>query len=155
MKSLSLGSVQFGPTAYVDTFATLINRKILVPSASSEYLAVERHFLNQLMIPLLEQVNVDEKWYLTTHPDVREAIARGDVQNAREHYVLHGFFEHRRPYRIDVDEKWYLSAYPDVKEALQRRDFESGQAHFETVGYREGRFPFPNFNLLTGYKRAA
>jgi len=127
----------------------LVNRKVLVPSSSSDYLAIERFFFMSLMAPLLEQVPLNEIWYLETHPDVREAISRGVVKSAKEHYVWHGYYEHRQPFPIEVEEKWYISSYADVKAAIQRRDFPSGQAHFQASGFREGRLPYPGFSLFS------
>jgi hypothetical protein len=132
----------------VDSFAALINRKLLIPSNSSGYIAVERPFLHRLMAPLVRQVRVDQDWYMTRYPDVREAVSNGVVGDAREHYVLHGFYEHRFPYEIQVDSVWYLSTYADVDKAIRAKDLRSAQEHFEVTGYREGRLPFANFSLV-------
>ncbi len=133
--------------ARLQSYATLINQKILVPSNSSSYFAVEKYYFFEMMIPFIESIDLDERWYLATHPDVREAITRGLVESGQQHYVKHGYYEHRLPYRVLVEEDWYVSAYPDVKEAIERQDFPSAQAHFEMSGFREGRLPFPNFAL--------
>ena len=129
------------------TYASLLNQKIIIPSAKGNYVAVERHFLNECLTPMIEKIKIDEEWYLRIHPDVREAIANGVVPNARSHYTRFGFYESRTPYRIVVDETWYLTEYPDVRSAIAQRHFESGQAHFDADGFREGRFPYPNFRL--------
>lgn len=132
------------------TYASLLNQKIIIPSAKGNYIAVERHFFNNCLAPIIEKIRIDEKWYLQAHPDVREAIASGVVPNARVHYASFGFYEHRMPYRILVDEAWYLAEYPDVRAAIAKKHFESGQAHFEADGFREGRFPYSNFQLESG-----
>ncbi len=133
----------------VPTYASLLNRKILVPSPKTPYVAVERHFLTFCMETVLERVHVDEDWYLNSHPDIKDAIDAGRLESARSHYCKFGFFEHRMPYPIHVDETWYLTEYPDVKEAIRQEHFASGQAHFELIGFKEGRFPYPNFRLQT------
>ena len=135
------------PAVTIDPYATLINKKILLPSQKTNYIAVETHFLVQALKSQIETVMVDEDWYLTRHPDVQVAIKDGVVKNAREHYALHGFYEHRLPYEIVVDEGWYLSQYDDIKKAVVEGVFTSGQAHFEKLGYREGRLPSPGFRL--------
>jgi hypothetical protein len=129
------------------TYATLLNLRIIIPSAKGNYIAVERHFFSNCLIPLLEKVKVDENWYLEAYPDVRDAIASGVVPNVRAHYARFGFYEHRMPYRILVDEAWYLAEYADVRAAIAKKHFETGQAHFEADGFREGRFPYPNFQI--------
>ena len=131
------------------TYATLLNRKILVPSSEANFTGVEKHFLTDCMFPLLQKIKIDEMWYLREYPDVQEAIKRGIVRDPKSHYCRFGFYEHRMPYRIVVDEPWYLIEYPDVRAAIANQLFASGQAHFELDGFREGRIPYPNFRLET------
>jgi len=133
---------------HVPTYATLINRKLVVPSSRKPFVAVDEHFLAELLMPRLEKVQVDEQWYLETYPDVLDAIQRGVVPGAKAHYCQYGYFENRMPHRILVDEPWYLSEYPDVRDGVvDAKDFASGQEHFERLGYREGRFPYRGFEL--------
>jgi hypothetical protein len=129
------------------TYAGLLNQRIIIPSPKGNYIAVERHFLNSCLSPLLAKVKIDEKWYLEAYPDVQEAIASGVVPNVPAHYARFGFYEHRMPYRILVDEAWYVAEYADVRAAIAQNHFESGQAHFEADGFREGRIPYPNFQM--------
>jgi hypothetical protein len=131
------------------SYATFINLRKVVPSATTGYFAVESHLFYQLMSLFLADVRVDEDWYLAKHPDLKEAIAKGEVTGARDHFLRFGFYEHRMPHEIDVDEDWYQATYPDVAEAVRNNVFASGQEHFETSGYREGRLPFANFALET------
>lgn len=131
----------------ITTYAELINRKIIFPDTESGYMHIESHFLIDCMAPILEEIRVDETWYLRAYPDVQEAIQRGVVKDPKSHYCRFGFFEHRMPYYILVDEAWYLKQYPDVRAALADLHFASGQAHFDVEGFREGRFPYANFRL--------
>ena len=131
----------------VSTYASLINRKLIIPSSKKPFLAVDEHFVAQLMLPLLERIHVDEGWYLTAYPDISAAIKRGVVPTAKAHYCQFGYYEHRMPYRILVDESWYLTEYPDVRDGVAAKHFASGQVHFELLGYKEGRFPFRGFDL--------
>jgi hypothetical protein len=100
------------------------------------------HVLGALRL-LLAGIDVDEDWYLAQNPDIAEAIVAGTTESAKRHFVEHGYFEGRLPFRIAVDERWYLLQNPDVAENVRKGVVASGQRHFELNGYREGRFPFP------------
>jgi hypothetical protein len=128
-------------------FSTLINKKVVIPSARTTYFSVDRNHFIDLMKPVLMQVYVDEDWYVTFYPDVAQAIGENVVASATDHYVSYGFYEHRLPYAIDVDEPWYVSEYQDVRDAVNNGFFPSARDHFLEAGYREGRMPFANFAL--------
>jgi hypothetical protein len=130
-----------------EPYASLLNKKIIIPSQKTPYLAVEKVFLLDLMAAFVATIYVDEPWYLGHSPDVGEAIAMGEFTSATDHYIKVGFYEHRMPYEIEVDEPWYLDNYPDIAEAVANGVFSSGTAHFYRNGYREGRFPHPGFTL--------
>jgi hypothetical protein len=132
------------------TFASLLNQKIVILSDSSDYIAVDQYFFNDCLRPLIGKIWLDEGWYLQKYPDVRQAIAKKIVKDAKDHFVRFGYFEHRLPYDIKVQEDWYLEQYPDIKNAIERKEIKSGQQHFEDVGFREGRIPHPNFGLANG-----
>ena len=131
----------------METFATLINRKVLLPSQKTNYIGVEMHFLSVVLADRLRAIRIDDEWYLRRYPDVVAAIRKGLCTDAADHYVLHGFYEHRLPREILVREHWYLDQHEDVRRAVASRDFSSGQHHFEEVGFREGRLPYDNFSL--------
>jgi SAM-dependent methyltransferase len=44
---------------------------------------------------LLRHWELDAAFYVAMHPDLQEAIARGGIGSAREHFVDHGYFEGR------------------------------------------------------------
>jgi hypothetical protein len=96
---------------------------------------------------MIDQIFVDEIWYVNQYPDVISAIKDGKIADAAEHYAMHGYYEHRMPYKIEVDEQWYLSQYEDITKAVEAGIFSSGQVHFDECGYREGRMPVPHFRL--------
>ncbi|MBM1171278.1 hypothetical protein [Microvirga arabica] len=129
------------------TFASLQNQRILILGQTSKYVAVATEHLYALLRPDISRIRVDADWYLSKHPDVREAVERGEVSSAEEHYHTSGYFEHRMPYPIVVDERWYLEQYPDIQNAVSEGIFDSGQHHFDVAGYREGRYPFAQFRL--------
>ena len=130
-----------------DTYATLMNKKLLVPSQKTQYVAVDRNFFVSLFAATVADIYVDEEWYISHSPDVARAVEDRDFASPTDHFVKVGYYEHRMPYAIDVDEDWYLENYPDIADAVRRHVFESGRAHFYQVGYREGRFPHANFEL--------
>jgi hypothetical protein len=90
---------------------------------------------------LLRGVAFDEKWYLSTYPDVAEAVKAGAFKSGRRHFIEVGYFEGRRIRDFDVDEKWYLETYPDVATSIKKGDVKSATQHFNEHGYEEGRLP--------------
>ncbi len=118
-------------------------------SAKTRLIEIPENRLKSMLTVVLNLVNVDEAWYLTTNPDVDHAVKSGDLPSARAHYQIAGFFEDRWPYRIEVDEIWYQTEYPDVKTAIARGGVESCQDHFNRFGFREGRRPSMGWSLLT------
>ena len=98
--------------------------------------------LRNMIKALLSVIEVDDAFYLARNPDVAEGIRKGTIRSAQEHFVDHGYFEGRLPYRIEVDEKWYLQTHPDIAETLRGGEYKSGQDHFDGPGYSEGRAPF-------------
>lgn len=132
----------------METFAALVNRRVLVPSQKTNYVAIEMNFLSTVLASRIGKIEVDESWYLERYPDIVGAIARGACASARDHYVMHGFYEHRLPHQITVDEDWYLDQHDDVRRAVSSREFASGQQHFDDIGFREGRLPYAGFSLV-------
>lgn len=89
---------------------------------------------------------VQPRFYLTTYPDVAEAIRNGSFRgDADDHFEEFGGREGRDP-SIFYSEQFYLTNNPDVAEAVNRGQFLSGFEHFFSFGAREGRNPSPNFN---------
>jgi hypothetical protein len=131
----------------METYAALLNLKVLVPSSTANYIAVESHYWRDLLEIRLASIDVDEAWYLTQYPDVATALKNGVVQSASQHYYSAGYYEHRMPYKIDVDSMWYLKTYVDINDAVRQGVFQSAWDHFERLGYQEGRLPHANFAL--------
>lgn len=132
----------------IASYATLINSKIVSNSPRPQYLVVEKYFFQSCLRSIVENIPLDEAWYLEMYPDVQEGIAKKKIASARQHYLNYGYFENRLPFPIVVDEPWYLKEYPDVAQAVQRKKFKSAQKHFELEGFREGRFPYKSFALF-------
>jgi hypothetical protein len=97
--------------------------------------------LVRLVQALLIGIEVDEAWYLAQHADVAAGVRAGYIRSAQHHFLDHGYFEGRTPFRMPVDEIWYMTTNADVAEQVRLGNFESGQAHFDSRGYREGRLP--------------
>jgi hypothetical protein len=83
----------------------------------------------------------DEQWYLTTYPDIAEAVRQGTFASGRAHYLHFGYFENRLPFKPEVDAGWYAKEYPDVAESIEVGISKSALEHFIASGYREGRQP--------------
>jgi len=98
--------------------------------------------LQKMVRSLLSVIEVDEAFYLERNPDVADGVRKGDIRSAQEHFIDHGYFEGRQPYRILVDEKFYLETHPDVAETLRYGEYATGQDHFDGPGYPEGRVPY-------------
>jgi hypothetical protein len=107
------------------------------PRVSATY----EDFVKMLRL-LIAGIEVDEPWYLQRYPDIAEAIRRGDVRSAQQHFVDDGYFEGRQPFPIRVNERWYLMQNTGVADFVRQGKLESGQQHFEENGYFEGRLPF-------------
>jgi hypothetical protein len=131
----------------MSSFATLINLKVIVPSARTRYVSIDKDHLIEFLKPALRNIYFDAEWYLRTNPDISQAIENGTIASAQDHYITHGYYEHRMPYEMNVEEKWYLAQYPDVSEAVSKGLFKSAHDHYFTSGYREGRLPYAGFAL--------
>lgn len=86
----------------------------------------------------------DEDFYIERHSDLREANQANSDFDARSHFALEGYFEHRpgsRAQAFPVDEKWYLAEYPDVADAIKAGRVDSATSHYFSTGRKEGRLP--------------
>jgi hypothetical protein len=99
--------------------------------------------IQRMIRALLAGIQVDEAWYLQRNEDVAQGIREGTITSARQHFLDHGYFEGRAPFRVAVDEAWYLATYPDVAAQVDQGLCASAQAHFDASGYHEGRLPAP------------
>ena len=91
---------------------------------------------------MIAGIEVDERWYLSKHEDIADAIRRGLVQSPKAHFVNDGYFEGRLPFEIRVDERYYLENNPGVANCVRCGMLTNGQQYFEENGYVEGRLPF-------------
>jgi uncharacterized repeat protein (TIGR01451 family) len=82
----------------------------------------------------------DEAFYLATYPQVSQAIARGGVPNAREHFLRIGQFSGLQPSLL-FDEAVYRQYNPQAVAAVQRGEFRSLFEHFLQVGQYQNADP--------------
>ncbi len=101
-----------------------------------------------LLRMIVGAIPVDESWYCARYPDVAEAIRKGAVASAAEHFVATGYFASRWPFPFDLDEAWYLSRYPDVRQEMTEVVGETPKEHFIRQGYGQGRFPSRSWACL-------
>jgi hypothetical protein len=76
----------------------------------------------------LSDAEFDEAFYLRAHPDVRAAIARGEVASAYAHYDSEGFAENRQgrpgdPVGLGDNQLWanFLQTISDIRGSLEIR----------------------------------
>jgi hypothetical protein len=119
-----------------------IKRKLDIKQNKAGLVVMPYSKLEEFVRFLLPLVSVDEEWYKATYPDVAAGIASGNIPTAKEHFVMHGYFEGRLPHDVQVDEKWYLASNPDVAAGLKTGG-PAPKQHFLEHGYREGRSPTP------------
>ncbi|HET6306521.1 MAG TPA: hypothetical protein VFG12_05010 [Rhodopila sp.] len=121
----------------------LIRRSIEISTVRGE-LRVNVSYENfvEILRMMIRGVEVDEAFYQRTYEDIGDAVRRGALGSARQHFVDDGYFEGRLPFPMLVDERWYLTQYADVADSIRRGEVASAQEHFSRDGYREGRLPF-------------
>jgi hypothetical protein len=141
-------ALDVSPTRFVSFGAMRLENNNLVWPIQTNEVSIQTDLLRTLLRLVLEQVQVDERYYLRTYPDVGEAIEMGLFASPRHHFIEFGYFEDRLPFKIEVDEKFYFQAYPDVKSNVKRGSIPSAQFHFERNGYKEGRLPREGWSLL-------
>lgn len=113
-----------------------------------ENVLIPRGLFRDLLIAALRYKGVfDEDYYKKSNEDIVQAIQRGAVASAADHYYNAGYFEVRQPKAFVVDEKYYLENNPDVVKAIRAGMIGSAQQHFDACGFKEGRAPFRGFSL--------
>lgn len=119
--------------------------KQLAPSlrTNGESVTLNMTEFRRLVEAIAESIRLNEKWYLQKYPDVKEAVDRGSIASARQHFIKFGFAEGRLPYQPKVDEAWYLKTYSDVADGVKAGRIRSGAQHFLEHGAFEGRLYKP------------
>ncbi len=109
---------------YLPPFEVLKGMMNLTTARGTTRVDMTYEDIQQLIRALLTSIEVDEDYYLLRNQDVADGIRVGNIRSAREHFVDHGYFEGRLPYRIEVDETWYLTTHADVAETVRHGYFE-------------------------------
>lgn len=78
----------------------------------------------------------EEDFYRQTHPDVDEAVRRGQITSGFEHFVRAGLAEGRVAIP-DFDEDFYLATYPYIADAVKEGEFASPFQHYVLFGVKE------------------
>jgi hypothetical protein len=130
-----------GPKPYLIPFEFAI-RELGLEGDLPDQFKVTREQLIALISTLLRGVEIDEQWYLAEYPDIKQAIERGKIASARDHFIKHGYREGRHAVRVKVDESFYLRTHPDVAEGIEVGEIRSAQEHFDDHGRDEGRLPY-------------
>jgi len=82
----------------------------------------------------------NELYYLQHNPDVVQAISKGLVASALQHYELWGEAEGRWP-NAGFNPTYYEANNPDVLAAINAKTIPGALWHFENAGLKEGRVP--------------
>jgi Bacterial pre-peptidase C-terminal domain len=82
---------------------------------------------------------IDQSYYLANNPDVAQAVARGLLPSALDHFQRFGQFEGRNPSAF-FDTSFYLNRYSDVAAAVNAGRLTAVQ-HFLVFGQTERRDP--------------
>lgn len=86
--------------------------------------------------------------YAEFNPDV-------STDEARRHFVAHGYFEGRKTDWNVVDDVYYSARYPDVAQGLDNGHFPSAQSHFNNNGAKELRVPRADMEAVVGFWQQA
>jgi hypothetical protein len=128
-------------SVYVMPFKSAMEQLRIDPLRIPETVSLSRENLQWLLKILLRGLEVDERWYRTTYPDVDDAIRQGTYKSAKHHFVENGYFEGRRPGKALVDDEWYQQAYRDIADGIEFGEIASCQEHFDQYGEAEARLP--------------
>jgi hypothetical protein len=137
------------PTKGLKCFSTIRNENGVVWPFQPGTISIDAGLFGDLLRIALDRVEIDERYYLRSYPDVGEALENGLFSSAQHHYTEFGYFEGRLPFRIEVDEEFYFRANPDIRESVRGGLIPSAQVHFERFGYKEGRLPRDGWTLPT------
>jgi hypothetical protein len=116
-------------------------KSVSARTPSTDVVEVPKPMFELMLRLLLEQMEFDTEDYLRRNGDVAQAISRGRVGNARQHFINKGFFEGRVGGCPVVDENWYLSVNPDVASEISRGAIASARDHYVDAGAGEWRSP--------------
>ena len=111
---------------------------------SEKTVVIPLDMLKLLLSSALASGFIDEIGYLAANPDVKGAIQRGEISDAKTHFIENGYFENRVGAIGVFDEEYYLNCNPDVFNAVRRGLWASGKDHYEQVGKFEWRSPNEN-----------
>lgn len=106
-----------------------------------EEVSVPREILVRLLDLYIMCWGFDEDWYLSTYPDVQEAVKEGLFSSGWVHFRAVGYFEGRFGHQPVVDADWYVGTYPDIAQAMLEGKITSALDHYIKSGYQEGRLP--------------
>jgi hypothetical protein len=88
-----------------------VSRTRLLEISYDDFLDIIRH--------LLVAIPVDEEWYLAANPGVAARMTAGDFMTPTQHFVLHGYFEGRRPFETESAARRLPLPFAQVKATLK------------------------------------
>ena len=88
--------------------------------------------------------NFDPDFYLSSNPRLLELLGAGNVEGARQHYLLLGVRGHFLPFRLTPE--WYAARYPMAAFEVGQGDYANFAHHYIGVGRDRGYRPVPEPN---------
>jgi hypothetical protein len=82
----------------------------------------------------------DPDFYLRAYSDVRDAVAKGTLRSAFEHYVTEGYYQRRMPFQFD--RVAYVRRHIDAALAIANGQYAHPLHHYLEVGEQAGFRPF-------------
>ena len=99
-------------------------------------------------------LDFDEDWYLSTYPDVEEAVRAGKFASGWAHFRADGYLEGRLGSQPAVDEEWYLSTYPDIANAVLQAAFPAPRITLWSLDIKRGVYRATREFIQRGMRRA-
>lgn len=125
---------------YMPSYTYILESLGIDPAdATSGKVEVPVTFLRFLLSEIAALKEFDSEFYAERNPDVKEAVAKGDLPSLHHHFTQFGYFEGRKPAPLYVDIDWYLSSYADLANAHARGTLKDPVAHLNEMGQYEGR----------------
>lgn len=117
-------------------------------AADDSMVAMPMAALKALLTLAAGATPMNARLYANFNPDV-------STDEARRHFVAHGYFEGRKTDWNVVDDVYYSARYPDVAQGLDNGHFPSAQSHFNNNGAKELRVPRADMEAVVGFWQQA
>lgn len=129
-------------------YGVFIEQLRIEDAADEALVAMPLAALKALLTLAAGATPLNDHVYAELNPDV-------STDEARRHFVAHGYFEGRKTDWNVVDDVYYSARYPDVAQGLANGHFPSAQSHFDNNGAKELRVPRADMEAVVGFWQQA